>query len=157
MPGGLVVRLCSRCHVPKALVDFPIKNAQKGWYRSYCRSCCREYGREHYRKNLGASASKARARAAIDRPSNRRVVADHLTTHPCLDCGESDPVVLEFDHRDPSAKVDDVGRLVHTGTVVALQAEIVKCDVRCGNCHRIRTARQFGSYRLGEKRNAYLI
>ena len=65
--------------------------------------------------------------------------------------------MLEFDHRDPSAKADDVGRLVHAGTVVAVRAEIEKCDVRCGNCHRIRTARQFGSYRLGEGLNAYLV
>lgn len=152
-----VVRLCSRCGVTKALGEFPVKNAKKGWYRSYCRSCCREYGREHYRKNVRAYARKAKVRAAIDRPRNRRIISDHLRTHPCVDCGESDALVLEFDHRDPSEKAGDVGRIVHAGTVAALQAEMNKCDVRCGNCHRIKTARQFGSYRLGGMSNADLI
>lgn len=158
--GGVVsevVRVCTRCQVAKALGEFPFKDARKGWYRSYCRSCCRAYGREHYRKNLAAYAQKAKVHSGIDRNRNRQIVADHLKTHPCVDCGERDAVVLEFDHRDPSTKSDDVGRLVHSSTVAALQAEIAICDVRCGNCHRIKTARQFGSYRLGGMRNADLI
>ncbi|GAC1700494.1 MAG: hypothetical protein NVS9B6_14180 [Candidatus Limnocylindrales bacterium] len=134
--------------------EFPIKNAQKGPYRSYCRNCCREYGREHYRKYPEVYARKAKAQAAVDRARNRRIVADHLATHPCVDCRERDPIVLEFDHREPSAKADDVGRVVHAGSGAALQAEIDKCDVRCGNCHRIKTARQFGSYRIGGRRSA---
>ena len=40
---------------------------------------------------------------------------------------------------------------------IRVTAEIEKCDVRCGNCHRIRTAAQFGSYRLGEDVLAYAI
>ncbi|HEY8731219.1 MAG TPA: hypothetical protein VIN69_04480 [Candidatus Limnocylindria bacterium] len=149
------MRVCSRCRAEKPLADFPIKNAAKGWYGSYCRSCCREYGKEHYRKNVAAYVSRSKAQAAIDRPINREFVATYLSTHVCVDCGESDPVVLEFDHRDPGTKRADVGQLIHSSTVAVVRAEIGKCDVRCGNCHRIRTAAQFGSYRLGEPTGAY--
>ena len=152
-----ILRLCARCHVAKPLGEFPIKNAGRGTYGSYCRPCCREYGREHYRNNVAAYLARTKVRAPIDRLRNRQFVGDYLSTHPCVDCGESDPVVLEFDHRDPRTKTNEVGRLIHTTTLNRVRTEIEKCDVRCGNCHRIRTARQFGWYRLGEADFAYLV
>ncbi|MEA2661410.1 MAG: hypothetical protein QOH08_982, partial [Chloroflexota bacterium] len=109
-------RVCARCHVAKPTSEFPIKNAARGTYRSYCRPCCSDYGKEHYRNNVAVYVAKAKARAAIDRPRNRRFVAEYLATHPCVDCGETDRVVLEFDHRDPGQKRDDVGRLIHMST-----------------------------------------
>ena len=55
----------------------------------------------------------------------------------CADCGENDPVVLEFDHlRD---KVDNVAALVTRWSWKRLLTEIEKCDVVCANCHRRRT------------------
>ncbi len=142
-------RTCARCHIAKRLDEFPLKNVLRGTYCSYCRPCRSEYGKEHYRRNVSAYMRRSRARAAIDRPRNREFVAQYLATHPCIDCGESDIVVLEFDHRDPASKSHDVGRLIHISTVAMVMREISKCDVRCANCHRLRTAAQFGSYRLG--------
>lgn len=125
-----------------------MKNAAKGWRRSYCRPCCRDYGREHYARNVVAYVRGAGLRSAVQRTRNRRLIADHLASRSCVDCGETDPLVLEFDHRDPSSKTHEVARLISTGRLEVLRAEIDKCDVRCANCHRIRTATQFGSYRL---------
>ena len=73
----------------------------------------------------------------------------YLETHPCVDCGESDPIVLEFDHRDGTDKVRAVSQLVteNCGWEKIL-TEIEKCDVRCANCHRRRTAVQRGYMRL---------
>ena len=140
-------RTCARCRVHKPIGEFPLTNAARGTYRSYCRPCCREYGREHYERNRERYLGRIRRRRDIDRPANQRYVDDYLATHPCVDCGEADPVVLEFDHRDPSQKRDDVGRLAHSDSLVLVIAEVAKCDVRCGNCHRRRTLRMFGSYR----------
>jgi len=151
------VRVCARCHLAKPIDEFPIKNAAGGTHRSYCRPCCSDYGKEHYRKNVAQYVARSKARASIDRPRNRQFVAEYLVTHPCVDCGESDRVVLEFDHRDPATKAADVGRLIHMSTIAIIRSEIEKCDVRCGNCHRIRTAAQFGSYRLGEAIGAYVV
>ena len=142
------VRVCARCHSEKPIEAFPIKDKARGTRRHYCLPCCREYGREHYQANRAVYLARTRKHHADRRPRHRALVREYLMTHPCVDCGVVDPMVLEFDHRDPAMKVDDVGRLIHTGTLAALRSEIDKCDVRCGNCHRRKTLLQFGSYRV---------
>ena len=72
---------------------------------------------------------------------------DYLHSHPCVDCGEADPVVLEFDHvRD---KVANVSALIHAqrpwGVILE---EIEKCQVRCANCHRRKTCERLSSFRF---------
>jgi hypothetical protein len=64
-------------------------------------------------------------------------VLDYLATHPCIDCGETDLIVLDFDHRDPSEKYKSIAQIKGGGLGInVLIAEIEKCDVRCANCHR---------------------
>jgi len=150
-----VLRVCARCQVAKPLAEFPIKNAARGTRVCYCRPCRRAYGKQHYRRNIAAYVRRAAARSIVERAANRAFVWNYLLTHPCVDCGEADPIVLEFDHRDPAEKVATISRLIHASTSGKLLAEIARCDVRCGNCHRIRTAQQFGSYRLQEEAIAY--
>ena len=60
-----------------------------------------------------------------------------VESHPCVDCGEGDPIVLEFDHTR-GTKVDNVRTL--TNSRVKAWEELMKCDVVCANCHRRRTA-----------------
>ncbi|QOR55370.1 MAG: hypothetical protein SHS37scaffold145_21 [Phage 71_18] len=58
----------------------------------------------------------------------------------CIDCGYAGhPAVLQWDHRDRSAKVANVGAMVGWAWAKVL-AEMAKCDVRCANCHAIKTA-----------------
>lgn len=78
--------------------------------------------------------------------ADKRVkVFQYLLDHPCIDCGEADPLVLDFDHRDPAEKHRGVSKMM-AGTTSwgKIFEEIQKCDVRCANCHRRRTAEQFG-------------
>lgn len=64
-------------------------------------------------------------------------VREYLLSHPCIDCGEPDPDVLDFDHRDPITKRATISQLIFGQFgISALTAEIAKCDVRCANCHR---------------------
>jgi hypothetical protein len=77
---------------------------------------------------------------------NHRFVLDMLRAGACADCGETDPVVLEFDHRGD--KRANVSSMCDWASLATLRAEIAKCDVRCANCHRVRTQRAVGSYRL---------
>lgn len=52
----------------------------------------------------------------------------------CVDCGETDPVVLDFDHVS-GRKSAGVSRM-RTSSLPKLLTEIAKCEVRCANCHR---------------------
>jgi hypothetical protein len=137
------MRVCARCHASKPLAEFPIKNAAKGLYRSYCRPCCSEYGKEHYRKNKAYYLAKNHVSRARSRHVNRDVVFEFLLTHPCVDCGATNPVLLDFDHVDPKTKRWSVGSMLSRRTTAAVRREMEKCVIRCANCHRRRTAIQF--------------
>lgn len=78
-------------------------------------------------------------------PIARRLRWEYLLAHPCIDCGERDPLVLEFDHR--SGKCTAISDLMgdHAAWPTIL-AEIEKCEVRCANCHKRRTAQVAGHY-----------
>lgn len=90
---------------------------------------------------MAADASLQFVRRARDLGVDRK--GQTLLAHPCVDCGETDPVVLEFDHR--SDKSDNIGSMLRHGTSTeTMEREIAKCDVRCANCHRRKTAKQFG-------------
>jgi hypothetical protein len=75
------------------------------------------------------------------RPSRCRnplFLLDYLRDTPCVDCGERDPVVLDFDHI--GVKRSGVVQLAGRECSIAnLEAEMAQCEVRCANCHRRRT------------------
>ena len=79
-------------------------------------------------------------------------------THPCVDCGQSDVIVLDFDHRDPSTKMGGPTELARKNSNwKKIKEEIEKCDVRCANCHRRKTAKQFNGYILLEEAKRGLL
>jgi 5-methylcytosine-specific restriction endonuclease McrA len=82
-------------------------------------------------------------------------VSDYLSNHPCVACGETDPVVLEFDHI--KGKEAAIAELVYRNAPLSrLQEEIEKCQVLCCNCHKRKTAKERGWYRCRELAGLYL-
>lgn len=72
---------------------------------------------------------------------NRDIVLQHLLSHPCVDCGQHDLEVLEFDHVR-GRKLGSVAQMAgYPVREERLRAEIAKCEVRCVNCHRRRSSR----------------
>lgn len=56
-------------------------------------------------------------------------------------------VVLEFDHRDRSKKIANIGEMICSPwSMKKIESEVEKCDVRCSNCHKRVTAIQFNWY-----------
>ena len=136
------LRRCARCGDMKRVSEFYVKNKRTGRRATICRSCANAYGREHYRRNREAYLARAKNSRARLRGRNKTRVLNYLKGKTCVDCGEDDPLLLEFDHRDGRQKEDDVARLVMDCQWAKVEAEIAKCDIRCANCHRRRTAAQ---------------
>jgi hypothetical protein len=142
MSSPLLKKRCPACKKLKLLSEF---SRRGDGHQSVCKGCNRDYQRSHYQRNTETYKEKAAKTKKAARDLACHWIWDYFQEHPCADCGESDPVVLDFDHRDPADKVRDVSKLVAQGCRLArIQAEIAKCDVRCANCHRRRTAIQYG-------------
>jgi hypothetical protein len=138
------VQTCTRCGETKDAEAFGFRNKAHARRHRKCKACVAAYGREHYARNHEAYI----ARNARNRPIQKHLLKEKLWRYKsqrgCLDCGERDPVVLDFDHLDPRDKSADVGRLASSNCGwPTIMREIARCQLRCANCHRRRTARQF--------------
>jgi hypothetical protein len=106
------------------------------------------YAREHYERNRVTIKARARKFAEFARDRNANFLVDYLKKHPCVDCGESDPLVMDFDHVR-GKKTAAICLLANRGCSIArISEEIQKCQVRCANCHRRITEKQQGFRRL---------
>jgi hypothetical protein len=126
-----VERRCKRCERTLPLEAF---NRYKDGHQWWCRECFKTYFRERGQRHLEQAAESRNAR----RQSARELVLERLRDSACVDCGERDPVVLEYDHL--AEKLFAISTLVSRPTRSDLiEAEMAKCDVVCCNCHRRRT------------------
>jgi hypothetical protein len=139
------MRRCGKCGLEKPLSEFAWRRRDKGQRHNYCRPCHAEYRREHYLENRARYIARAQRRKAELWAERTQRLLDYFAEHPCVDCGEADPLVLEFDHlRD---KRFGIGAKLTNYPWEAILGEIEKCEVVCGNCHKRRTARRRQSNR----------
>jgi len=111
------MKTCSKCELEKDEADFSKHPKTRDGLQSQCRAC-------------QATCERRTTQA------RRNLVLDHLLTHPCVDCGENDPIVLDFDHVR-GKKFKNVSQMVADhASLAAIREEIAKCEVRCSNCHR---------------------
>jgi hypothetical protein len=133
---------CPKCCPAGVLLParhFPPNRSRSDGLGSYCRECQREMARASWNRNSDRLVPLHVGRMRDRRRANRERLTEFLLEHPCVDCGESDPVVLEFDHVAGAAKDACVSRLVYDAAAwERIEAEIRKCTVRCANCHRRR-------------------
>lgn len=140
------MKQCNTCHESKPLEEYAWKSKRDEKRSGKCKSCQRIYSSEHYSGNKESYNARARLNQAKARVDGRAFMIDYLGSHPCVDCGQSDIRVLQFDHKDLIGSGRRVG--YYTYSLPRLKKEIAKCEVRCANCHMIRTFEQMGWDRL---------
>jgi hypothetical protein len=92
--------------------------------------------RIHYEKNKSDYIKRASENNKKTIEKCKKLVLEYLLKHPCVDCGECDPIVLEFDHTEGN-KFGNIADIVGKALGLRrLKEEIAKCEVRCANCHR---------------------
>ena len=122
------MRRCARCGEEKPTSEFNWKNKEKGWLVSYCKPCVREHSLDHYAANKVEYRVRTRRNKRLQRASRLHLLVQYLESHPCVDCGETDPLVLEFDHlRD---KMDPIIEKVMGSEEQRKQLAVKRLDVR---------------------------
>ncbi len=142
------MKICSKCAEPKDETAFALEAGRR---RADCKECRKAYLRGYYANNVSYFETYRKTNAAVisnksvacaQRSRHERYAAiQALKSNPCIACGESFPWhVMDFDHRDPSTKVDQVSTMVKTYVPWSrVLDEIAKCDLLCACCHRLKT------------------
>jgi hypothetical protein len=111
---------CSKCGVVKPTSMFTPDTHYAGGFKAQCREC--------------------RSRHSADRCMRRRRMLEAVKlTAGCTVCGyDAHAEALDFDHRPGVQKVRNLAAMVGWA-LPTIWAEVMKCDVVCANCHRVRT------------------
>lgn len=142
------MKQCSVCKEKKPCEAYNKKRSRKDGLQTHCRECSHKKFAAYYNTNKAEHLKTIRAQKKEQIKKSRAYVLEYLSRHVCVDCGNDDPLVLEFDHVRGS-KSNNVSNMIANGTgLKKLQVEIDKCEIRCANCHRHRTHKNNNSYRV---------
>lgn len=140
------MKQCVTCLQWKDEGEFNFRYKALGIRHPTCRECHKTFRKNWYVNNKDHHLRNVKTRKHEVRDLARNYVWEYLSSHPCVECGEADPVVLEFHHR--SGKDKAISEMVAAGfSIATIQAEIDKCDVLCANCHRKKTMTERGWFR----------
>jgi hypothetical protein len=141
------MKVCTRCKIEKGEDDFHRSSHFKDGRQRYCKACRKILDAEIYAKGGEEYKRRKLLRQQAAAQTNAELIFEYLLQHPCVDCGESDPLVLEFDHVRGEKKHNLSDLIQKYGRWETIKAEIDKCDARCANCHRRITAKRIGNKR----------
>lgn len=146
-------KVCSSCKNIKSIDDFNLRGKSRpGQRKSSCKECTKN------NKKLWADKNKNHIKAYNHDKRilyNKRLL-QYLTDKTCVDCGENDPIVLDFDHTHN--KTCNVSFLIAgRWSWENILKEIEKCVIRCANCHRRKTAKERQTVKLKLIEESYAI
>jgi len=136
---------CRTCDLDKPVNQFAwkVKNKKK---QSSCKDCHNEWSKQHYQDNKAKVIRRSIENNQKVATENQRKMCKYLLDKMCIDCGENNLLVLDFDHL--SNKEYNVARMLSFCSWNSILKEIEKCEVVCANCHRKRTQERANSYRF---------
>lgn len=115
---------CNKCLIEKSETEFNKLSASPTGYRYTCRICEKLYRQKLQREKY-------------------EEVYFYLLEHGCEECGESNPLKLEFDHIDPTTKKYSISDICSRQySMETVFNEITKCRVLCSNCHKVKTHKE---------------
>ena len=95
--------------------------------------------KRHYEKNKKKIIARSYERTKRHRKWARDYVDRIKRMFHCLDCGETEDVLLDFDHVKGEKRAN-ISDMIYQGySIKSIKDEIRKCEVRCANCHRRKT------------------
>jgi cytochrome c len=139
------MKKCGKCG--RSDVEFHKNKAKVDGLHDRCKGCQKDTVNGLYANDTERVKERKKKTQVSRVLANKHFVNDFLQSNPCKDCGEPDPVVLEFDHVR-GKKIQAVNLMVIRGfSIEKIKQEIAKCEVRCANCHRRKTAKERGYFR----------
>jgi 5-methylcytosine-specific restriction endonuclease McrA len=140
------MKICSICKQDKSLESFNKHPKRKDGLQTHCRDCNKQKSKNYYNQNKEKHQKETYKRKKQYIIESQQKILEILSQSKCIDCGETDILTLEFDHKNN--KKDNVSSLLKRGNCwKVLETEILKCDIRCSNCHSRKTHKEQNSYR----------
>lgn len=143
---GMEKRICSQCKNEKLLTEefFLTKDKLGKKFTACCRLCQNVRQSESYKKKRDHYKQVTKDYRKKLRAENQKLLWEFYKDHPCVRCGETNPVVLELDHLgDKKHQISDI---IYCHKWESVSKEIEKCQVLCSNCHAKKTAKDLGWY-----------
>jgi hypothetical protein len=125
-------KVCNTCEKEKNLSEFRKDRTRKDGYDYACKVCRRQYHKSAYMKKYGP---KVRESNRKNREKNLQLIFEYKSERCCKFCSESDPVCLEFHHKNPDEKKFGISNGLQYKWNKIFN-EIKKCVLVCSNCHK---------------------
>ena len=125
--------------------------------RFLCKNCHRI---ETKNENMKISSSSKCTDSVLRKQIKNLVTKEKINRHKCIDCyidvepDGSNSCCFDFDHRIPADKLFSLGNAKYEKNTDIVIKEMQKCDLRCANCHFIKTINNNETGRAGWRENA---
>ena len=112
-----------------------IKEKEKE-YRLLHKEEMKIYNRAYYKGWYLKNKEKKLKQCRDDRARNKRLINEYKALHSCIQCGEKNPILLVFHHKNMKEKENGIAVMASSSfSTEKLINEMKKCEILCFNCH----------------------